>query len=209
MTNAERSASKPPAALGFDHIRRRWDARLDEWVADLLPGDYYVTSHREWLLTRLGSCIAVCMSDPVVGVGGMNHFMLPHASESTLTPVSESARYGAYAMEQLINSMLKLGARRDRLELKIFGGARMLSSLGDVGRRNISFIRQFAQLEGLRVTAQDVGGDQGRRVMYSPKSGRAFVRKLEAIERKDVAANETAYHRQIDREPVGGDVDLF
>src|ERR1700747_304267 len=126
----------------------------------MLPGRYYVTRGEEAISTVLGSCISACVRDPIRNVGGMNHFMLPEdassgAPNNWLDPaVGLATRYGTYAMESLVNDLLKLGATRQRLEVKVFGGGRVLSGMTDVGARNIAFVRNFLQLEGYHIIAE-------------------------------------------------------
>jgi chemotaxis protein CheD len=129
-----------------------------------------VTEPNVVLSTVLGSCVAACLRDPGAGVGGMNHFLLPGGDTSRN---QESERYGAYLMELLINGLLKRGARRDRIEAKLFGGARMLQGLSDIGAQNAAFARQFLANEGIRILAENLGGTHGRRLEFFPVSGRA------------------------------------
>ncbi len=135
----------------------------------VIQGEYQVVSDPDVVLsTVLGSCVAACMRDPAAGVGGMNHFLLPGDS-----PGHESERYGAYLMELLINGLLKRGARRERIEAKLFGGARMVQGLSDIGAQNSAFARKFLYDESIRVVAENLGGTNGRRLEYFPVSGRA------------------------------------
>lgn len=140
---------------------------MDTWIK-ILPGEYYVTRSNEAITTVLGSCIAACIRDPVTGIGGMNHFMLP--------------RCGSHAMQSLVNGVLKLGAHRDRLEVKLFGAGRILAAITDVGARNIEFIRNYCKSEGLRVVAEDLGDICPRQVAFFPATGRARVRHLKPLE---------------------------
>lgn len=141
-------------------------------------GEHFVTDDRSVMLsTILGSCVAACMRDPAAGVGGMNHFLLPDGAGSG---ADEGRRYGAYAMEVLINDLLKAGARRDRLEVKLFGGGRMFDSLNDVGRANAEFAQRFLRDEGIPVTGGSLGGAGGRRIHFWPVSGRAQQRSVNA-----------------------------
>ena len=139
-------------------------------------GEHYVTSDPAIMLTTiLGSCVAMCLRDPLAGVGGMNHFLLPEGSGSG---PDAGRRYGAYAMEILINDCLKRGARRDRLEAKLFGGGRMFDSLQDVGRANAAFAERFLRDEGLFLAGGSLRGAGGRRLQYWPVSGRALQRPV-------------------------------
>lgn len=137
-------------------------------------GDHHVTSDPEVVLTTvLGSCVAMCLRDPVAGVGGMNHFLLP---EGAGAGTDAGRRYGAYAMELLINDVLKAGGRRDRLEAKLFGGGRMFDALKDVGASNADFAEKFLADEGIPVVGGSLRGAGGRRLHYWPVSGRARQR---------------------------------
>lgn len=139
-------------------------------------GDHHVTDDPSVMLTTiLGSCVAMCLRDPRAGVGGMNHFLLPDGDSGGL---DAGRRYGAYAMEVLINDCLKAGARRDRLEAKLFGGGRMFDSLRDVGLANADFAERFLRDEGIAVVGGSLRGAGGRRVQYWPVSGRALQRSV-------------------------------
>lgn len=140
----------------------------------LVQGEWRVSCDPdEALTTLLGSCVAACIRDSHAGVGGMNHFLLPgNLSQKHL---SESECYGVHLMELLINDLMKRGAHRNRLEAKIFGGARMVSGLSDIGARNAEFAERFLKHEGIRIAGSDLGGVSGRRVQYWPVSGRARV----------------------------------
>lgn len=135
----------------------------------IVQGEYLVLEDPNAVVsTILGSCVAACMRDPMAGVGGMNHFLLPGEDEGR-----QGLQYGAYAMELLINGLLQRGARRERLEAKLFGGGRMLSGLTDIGRQNGAFAERFLQDEGIRYLGGSLGGDQARRIQFWPVSGRA------------------------------------
>jgi chemotaxis protein CheD len=139
-------------------------------------GEHYVTADPDVLLTTiLGSCVAMCLRDPEAGVGGMNHFLLP---EGEGAGTDAGRRYGAYAMELLINDVLKAGGRRDRLEAKLFGGGRMFDSLKDVGLANADFAERFLRDETIPVVGGSLRGHGGRRLHYWPVSGRALQRSV-------------------------------
>ena len=151
-------------------LRKYRNPRDGYMHVQLTLGDTYVTSSPEELLTTiLGSCISACIRDPVAGIGGMNHFLLPDGNAG-----DRRARcYGVNAMELLINEILKHGGDRRRLEAKIFGGANVVSALTDVGSRNSSFARQFLTDEGIRIVGGDLGGSAARRIQFIPATGRA------------------------------------
>ena len=202
----------PPVLPGFEQIQRFWEPDTQRWTVKILPGEYYVTRSDEAITTVLGSCVSACIRDPVTRVGGMNHFMLPedNAIRDPGAPVALATRYGSNAMESLINDVLKLGGLRERLEIKIFGGGRVLAHMADIGARNIDFVRDYLSTEGLRTNAQDVGGEQPRKVVYYPTEGRVRVRKLRPIENRGVSDRERLYFDSIrNTHDGGGDIELF
>jgi chemotaxis protein CheD len=174
----------------------------------VLPGKYFVTAENISIVTVLGSCVAVCMRDPEKKIGGMNHFMLPMHGNGEVVGFSPSARYGAYAMEILINDLLKMGAARKNLEAKVFGAGKVLSGMNDIGESNARFALEYLRREGIRIAAQDLGGNYPRKVHFFPASGRVLVKLLRS-QYSDAIAVERAYGRQLDNTQVGGDVDLF
>lgn len=199
---------QPPAGAG--QVRRYRDAR-GLVIAKLLPGDCYVTTDDEVLDTVLGSCVSACIRSPRHGIGGMNHFMLPQprndGTDSWTAKAGSATRYGTASMEQLINRILKSGAQRADLEVKIFGGARVLAALTDVGEHNVTFVREFLRNEGLKVVAEDVGDTCPRHIQYSPVTGRVRVKHLKRS--SDVASRELKYQSGLAVTPVSGSIDLF
>lgn len=179
-------------------------------VHKLLPGTFHVATTDELISTLLGSCVAACIYDPLRGIGGMNHFLLPHdgRGEGPAAPASLSNRYGAFAMESLINALLDRGASRTRIRVKLFGGGRILTHLSDVGSRNIEFVRRFMETEKLPIAAEDLGGDQPRKILMYPSSGRVRVKKLPVLGAQSIALRETRYLKQVDTPPKGS-VELF
>lgn len=146
----------------------------------LLPGEFYVTSRDMVLTTVLGSCVSACVRDSTAGIGGMNHFMLPEDMDPASRDAAAAMRYGAYAMEMLLNELFRGGARRERLEAKVFGGGAVLANMTmlNIGERNADFVLRYLQMEQVRVAAQDLRGSLPRRINYFPGSGRVTVRKL-------------------------------
>lgn len=195
----------PPHARG--EPMRYFDTVLRVQAAKLLPADCFATDQDVALVTVLGSCVAACLHDPVARVGGMNHFMLPDIDPGE----GASARYGAHAMELLINELLKLGARRGNLEAKLFGGGNVLKSFtsNQVGTRNAQFALDYLRAEGIPVVAQDLGGIHPRKVAFFPLSGRAFVRQLPHVHDEQVVAEEQAYRQRLLTTPIMGSVELF
>lgn len=156
---------------------------------NIIQGEYQVTDDDEVVLsTILGSCIAACLRDPIAGVGGMNHFLLP--GDGARGEGGESARYGVHLMELLINGLLKKGASRDRIEAKIIGGGKTIPGLSNVGEKNAVFAKTFLEDEGIRIVGTNVGGDHGRKLEYWPVSGRARQCILNGSEAERVVARE-------------------
>ncbi len=178
-------------------------------AAKILPGEYYVTPKDMVLVTVLGSCVAACVRDTKSGIGGMNHFMLPEGSSKNV--VTSSARYGAYAMEVLINHLLKLGAKRNHLEAKVFGGGAVMSSLSssNVGARNAEFVLSFLRTENIPVVAKDLLDSYPRKVYFFPQTGRVLVKKLHRVHNNTLFNREQAYQRRLASAKVEGDVELF
>lgn len=208
------TATTPPQALpGFDHIRRRWDAAYEAFTARILPGELYVTQSDEGVSTTLGSCISACIRDRVTGLGGMNHFMLPsdgtEPGAARASGLSAATRYGNYAMEHLINEVLRNGGKRQNLEVKVFGGGRIIMNMTDVGARNIAFVRDYLATEGLKVAAEDVGDVYPRMVVFFPATGRVRVKRLRSLHNNTIADRERDYIDRIRQKPVSGDVELF
>jgi chemotaxis protein CheD len=188
-----------------------FDRQFDSEAAKLLPGEYYVTRNDMVLVTVLGSCVAACIRDIHSGVGGMNHFMLPDSGADRGTPASESARYGAFAMEVLLNELIKLGAKRSQLEAKVFGGGAVMSGLtqANVGERNASFVLDYLQLEGIRLAARDLLDIYPRKVYFFPRSGRVVVRKLKTLHNDTIMQREVDYRSRLRGIHVEGDIELF
>lgn len=180
-------------------------------AAKILPGEYYVTARDMLLVTVLGSCVAACLRDPVSGVGGMNHFMLPEGGGDQHDVLSSSARYGSYAMEVLVNQLVKLGASRRRMEAKVFGGASVLRGFSSipVGAQNSEFVLDYLRTERIRVLAQDLLGEYPRKVYFFPASGRVMVRKLKSVHNNTILERERAYGQRLRITPIAGDVELF
>ncbi|MEQ1599852.1 MAG: chemoreceptor glutamine deamidase CheD [Methylotenera sp.] len=189
-----------------------FDRTFDCNAAKISPGEYYFTDKDMVIVTVLGSCVSACIRDNITGIGGMNHFMLPDsASADKDSPVSESMRYGTYAMEVLINQLLRNGARRENLEAKIFGGGNVLKSFTtiNVGDRNALFVRKFLKEERIRVTGEDLLDIYPRKVYYFPKTGKVLVKKLKNMHNDTLVKREEAYASKLKTSDVGGEIDLF
>lgn len=196
--------------LGFvEHLARNryFDRSFEIEAVKVLPGEYYVTTTDMVLVTVLGSCVAACIRDREKGIGGMNHFMLAEGGDDQMA----SARYGGYAMEVLINHLLKLGARRGKLEAKVFGGGKVMASLAGamVGERNSSFVQNYLQTEDIPIVAKDLLDVYPRKVYFFPGTGRVMVKKLVRMHNDTVARRENEYASRLTETPVAGDIELF
>ncbi len=206
----------PPVLPGFEHLRRFWDPTQQCVTVKVLPGEFYVSRQEEMISTVLGSCVAACIRDRRRNIGGMNHFMLPQPSASApaerdawSSTIGRAARYGNDAMEQLINAILKAGGQRADLEVKIFGGGRVLAQLTDVGQRNIEFVQRYLETENLRVSASDLGDVYPRQVQFFPVSGKARVRQLRGTRDAVLVDGERQYLKRLANDPIKGEVELF
>jgi len=200
-----------PAGSGALASRSRYfDRQLNATIVQIVQGDYYVTGHPgEVLTTVLGSCIAACVRDPVAACGGMNHFLLPDAGDET-QPYSTAMRYGSFSMEQLINAVLAAGGRRDRLEVKVFGGANVVRTLSGIGHKNADFVERFLSKEGFPILASDLRGFLPRKVRFFPASGKVQLRAIESQIASTVFAAEKSRAQAVKVEPAaGGDIELF
>lgn len=188
-----------------------WDRQLGMQAAKILPGEYFITGRDLVLVTVLGSCVAACIRDPGAKIGGMNHFMLPEAGKDADGMLGAPARYGTYAMEVLINEVVKLGARRSALEAKVFGGGNVLRNLTmtNVGTRNARFVLEFLATERIPVLAQDLANDYARKVYYYPNTGRVRLKMIRDMHNQTILQREREYVRRIEVQPVGGEVELF
>jgi chemotaxis protein CheD len=187
-----------------------YDRTFDCDAAKILPGEYYFTSKDMVIVTVLGSCVSACIRDRVTGLGGMNHFMLPDGGGDG-SPVSASARYGTYAMEVLINDLLKAGARRENLEAKVFGGGAVLKGFTamNVGERNAAFVQTFLRNEKIRIMAEDLNDIYPRKVYFFPRTGKVLVKKLMQTHNDTLAKREIEYASRLKKQPVAGDIELF
>jgi chemotaxis protein CheD len=187
-----------------------YDRTFDCDAAKILPGEYYYTGKDMVIVTVLGSCVSACIRDRVKGLGGMNHFMLPDGGDPG-NPVSASMRYGTYAMEVLINDLLKSGARREHLEAKVFGGGAVLRGFSamNVGERNAAFVINFLKTERIPVLAEDLNDIYPRKVYFFPRTGKVLVKKLMQTHNDTLAKRELDYASRLKVTPVSGAVDLF
>lgn len=208
------TAEMPPSLPGFEAINRFWDKRRHVWVAKILPGEFYVSRQDEYIATTLGSCVSACLWDDRFGIGGMNHFMLPltdrAAHEVTWGNLpSDATRYGNYAMEHMINELLKNGGARKHLRAKVFGGARVLRQCSDVGEKNVAFVLEYLRLEKIPIVSYDLQEQYARKVLFDPRTGRAFMKPIRVVHNNTILEREKSYQNSLVREPVEGDIELF
>jgi chemotaxis protein CheD len=189
-----------------EELRRFLNPQDKNWHIQIMQGDSYVTNKADEVLTTiLGSCIAACIRDPKAGVGGMNHFLLPEGSGAD----RDALRFGVNAMELLINSLIKLGGRRENFEAKLFGGANVLAQLSDVGTRNATFAKQYLVNEGIPLVGGDMGGASPRRIQFWPLTGRARQLAV-ATDRRKLVEHEIVEAKHVPQEAAAvNDVELF
>jgi chemotaxis protein CheD len=189
--------------------RRYYHAQMGINVVKIFAGDCQVSDREDEIMaTILGSCVSACIRDPDIHIGGMNHFLLPGDARTT-EKTGEAARYGVCAMEGLINRILKAGGRKDRLEIKVFGGGNVLHNSARIGSMNSQFIREFLRNEGLRIAAEDLEGELPRSVHYYPVTGKVMIRYLHRQEDLVIMEEEARYLKETFRKPIEGDIELF
>jgi chemotaxis protein CheD len=208
------SRSEPPKRLDALKAKARkpgeasfffYDAFFKNDAVKILPCEYFVYHEDILIMTTLGSCIAACLWDREAKIGGMNHFMLPDGD-------SGSGRYGSYAMELLINEMMKQGATRATMEAKVFGGGQVIEGMNsmNIGERNTAFVVDYLKTERIPIMSKDVLGPHPRKVCFLPASGKAMVKRLAAANPAALVAQERAAAQQaVPQSTSGGSVDLF
>jgi chemotaxis protein CheD len=184
-----------------------FDHRLGVHVIKVLPGEFLVGADDDVIVTVLGSCVAACLRDPGLGIGGMNHFMLPARGEGA--SALAHAAFGLQAMELLIGELVKRGSRREALEAKVFGGAAVTEafSYAQVGTQNAKFIIEYLKAEGIKLIAADLEGVHPRKVYFAPGTGRVDVKYLRSAH--SLYSREATYRAKIEDAPAHGTVDLF
>ena len=195
---------------------KRYSTKFGRNMVIIYPGEFYVSS-RDVMGTVLGSCISVCIKDKKTGLAGMNHFMLPGDVRSEEMFFSASAKYGMFAMEQLINEMIKKKGSKKDFEAKVFGGGHVLSfrkSDGNVPEANIEFVRAFLRMEQITIVKEDVGGYAGRKIIFFPETARVLLKRLETTVDSRIIKAEQSYKARLFKEKekfqqTGGDLTLF
>ena len=187
-----------------------YDAQFRCEAVKVLPGEYFVSEEDILVMTTLGSCIAACLWDRKAQVGGLNHFMLPESGVDAVT--SRAGRYGSFAMEVLINELLKRGASRSTLEAKVFGGGQVIAEMSslNVGERNTRFVLDYLKTERISVVSKDVLGIHPRKVCFLPATGKAMIKRLTLTHASTLIAQERAAAQTAARTASGGgSIDLF
>lgn len=202
-----------PGATSMDSgaPTRYFDGEFQRDAVKILPGQYYAGSGEAVITTVLGSCVSTCLWDPLERIGGMNHFMLPRDMAGPSPSWTASARFGLYAMEVLINDMIRMGAARHRLVAKVFGGARLLAGVGamDVGAKNCAFVLEFLQTEGIGILGKDLQGVCPRKVYFFPDSGKVKVKRLHLPPNDPVQRREQEYLSNLSDKAGGGEIEIF
>jgi chemotaxis protein CheD len=194
----------------------RYSNKFKRDMMIIYPGEYYVSS-QDIIATVLGSCIAVCIKDKKTGIAGMNHFMLPGDARSEDIFLSSSAKYGMFAMEQLLNDMIKKNGSKKDFEAKVFGGGHVLNfrkTDGNVPESNIEFVKAFLNMEQISIVKQDVGGYTGRKILFFSDTSRVLLKRLTSTVDSQLIKAEQSYKTKLFKEKekfqnAGGDLTLF
>jgi chemotaxis protein CheD len=195
---------------------KRHSKKFNRTMVIIYPGEFHV-SCTEIIATILGSCIAACIKDTKNGIGGMNHFMLPGDVRSEDMFLKASTKYGIFAMEQLINEMIKQGGSKKHFQAKVFGGGHILNfrkSDGDVPESNIDFVRAFLKMEQIDIVKEDVGGFVGRKILFFPDTAKVLLKRLKSTVKSKIIEAEMVYKTKLfeDKEKLlekGGELTLF
>lgn len=206
------TAERRQRQMSTEHMLKDVSGQIDpesgRRIVKIFSGGWHLsTGTSEMLATILGSCVSCCMRDPALAIGGMNHFLLPGEGAGDMN--SASARYGVYAMERLINAILQQGGRKERLEVKVFGGGNVTANSARIGSKNAAFVKDFLKREGITIAAQDLEGDLPRRLHYFPDTGRVMMRRLSRKEDLVILDSERDYAKSLTAAPAEGDVELF
>ena len=190
--------------------KRFFDPKFKHFAVKIMPGTHYVTARRdEMLITTLGSCVSACIRDTALGVGGMNHFMLPESETGQWSGANAAMRYGNHAMETLLNDVLSMGAAKNRLEIKLFGGGHVLDTTNEVGQKNIKFVLKYLKDEHLATLAEHLGGEQARKIVYFPRTGIVKMKLLDRTSNAQVQTEEKELLTTLNRQSIEGSIELF
>jgi chemotaxis protein CheD len=187
--------------MGIQHsLNSYWDSRFERQAIKILPGEYFVTAGNEMIVTVLGSCISACIHDDALNIGGMNHFMLPGDKSFKSIDViddSRAARYGNVAMERMINDLIKIGGNRENMTAKIFGGGRITNTSADIGMGNINFVREYLEMENIKIVSEDVGDIYPRKIYFIPQTNDVFVKRIERVNNDTISVREHNYIKSL------------
>jgi chemotaxis protein CheD len=194
-------------------MHARFDPRLNREILEIYPGEFHASRNPCVISTVLGSCVSVALHDSADGVGGMNHFMLPGRLGQEKIYVSNAGKYGMFAMELLINEMIKMGAKKKAMIAKVFGGGKVLKSLlgasGGVADSNVTFAMEFLSEEGIPVSSSDVGGTLGRKILFFTEDSRVLLKRLSYIQDIPLVLDEDKYLTRLQKEEKKGKITLF
>ncbi len=181
------------------------------WATKIMPGEFHVSAGDELIVTTLGSCISACIRDIKIGIGGMNHFMLPTSNKGEWAGKNASTRFGNFAMEYLINEILKNGGLKENMQASILGGGIMFKteSVNAVGKKNIDFAKEYLATEKIPIIYEDVGGEVSRKVYFTPKNGKIIVKKLTTLHNDTIIKREKILSKDISQKPTTGGVEIF
>lgn len=205
------SISNSSSTSAASSHRAYFDRHFQIEATKVLPGEFVATNRDMLIVTVLGSCVSACIRDAKNGVAGMNHFMLPDAGFDTEAAATLPARYGMYAMEVLVNEMLKLGAERKNLEAKVFGGGHVLKGMlrSNVGERNAEFVKKYLADEGIRLVAEDLLDSYPRKLYFFSGDGRVLVKKIRDVHNRTIFERELNYRDRLKQANLDGGVELF
>jgi chemotaxis protein CheD len=214
---AESAAARSTTGFGLEAgagddcgERGFYDPITASWMIKVLPGKFYITKRAdEVIVTVLGSCVSACIRDVQTGIGGMNHFMLASDAAGHWGGDQQSMRYGNFAMEKLINELIKAGCPRERMEVKVFGGGNVTDTRNQIGTQNAEFVLRYLEDEGLPCSAHDLGGPYPRRIQYFPSTGRVVRKLLIGGDRDLIVREESEYAKGLAAKPTTGAVQLF
>ncbi|EOC99260.1 hypothetical protein [Caldisalinibacter kiritimatiensis] len=194
-------------------MNKRYNKKLKRDVYEIFAGEYFVTDKRYVVLkTLLGSCVSVCLKDEVTGIAGMNHFMLPASKRIENIIINEDAKYGINAMELLINTMIKKGAKRPYLKAKVFGGGKVLEQeLSNVANSNIEFVKVYLNMEQIPVITSDLGDNYGRKIFFFPDTFTVYLKKIKIskMSTSTIAKEKEMYTRIKQKSKQEGELTLF
>jgi chemotaxis protein CheD len=178
---------------------KRHSEKFNRTMFIIYPGEFHV-SFTDVIATILGSCIAVCIKDTKTGIGGMNHFILPGDVRSNDIFLAASSKYGMFAMEQLINEIIRRGGSKKDFQAKVFGGGHVLNlrkSEEDVPELNINFARAFLKMEQIDIVKEDVGGFAGRKILFFPDTARVLLKRLTSTANSKIIMAEKVYKEKL------------